>query len=564
MAAERYGSLPFQEQIRFFRSKTAVPTERWADVWRAGHDKAFMVAGAQSAELLADLQTAVGQAIAEGRTLRDFQRDFDQIVQRHGWTYNGSRGWRTRLIYETNLRASYQAGRFAQLQRVARSRPYWLYRHSDAVATPRPLHLAWDGKILRHDDPWWQAHFPPNGWGCKCRVLSLSERDLARRGKAGPDSAPDDGTREWVDPVTGEVHEVPVGVDPGWDYTPGASVAEHARTTARRQSRRMPPEIGQQLRAAVENPPAPPEPPRGEPLEHRPATTLRQATAQANRIVQSRGVVDYQVGSDGLPLVRFRHNRRRGEQVRSLYGKASYAGVTVELANVVNEELVALAEKADSLGIPRLRGVNTGAHRQALASMGDGVLAINKLMARYTEPRDRVTELGKLRQRLEQLRARLASIPPGAAIGETWRTKAAQLEDQVRRLEAGDDVHDVLSPPSTWRPGQPATSRPFGAEDYISDPVARVRLVLWHEFGHHLHQQYKVTDAATYRLNPPLEQVLARLFRDRRVSPSRYADTNPKEWFAESYALYHIGRQDLIDPALNDLIRRVEAGEDLP
>jgi len=126
MAEVRYGSLDFAEAIRFFRRKVNVPTRRWADVWREQHDTAFMVAGAYKADLLDDLRQAVDKAIAEGATLRDFRRDFDAIVARHGWAYTGSRGWRSRLIFETNLRASYQAGRWAQVQAVKTRRPYLL------------------------------------------------------------------------------------------------------------------------------------------------------------------------------------------------------------------------------------------------------------------------------------------------------------------------------------------------------------------------------------------------------------------------------------------------------
>lgn len=226
MAEITVGNLSFDEQIRFFRGKVNVPTRRWADLWRDAHDRGFMVAGAAKADLLSDFRRAVDRAISDGTTLRDFQKDFDQIVARHGWQYRGSRGWRTRVIYETNLRTSYAAGRFQQLQQVKQARPYWRYVHSDAVRFPRPLHVSWDGLVLDADDPWWQTHYPPNGWGCKCKVFALSDRDLERFGKSGPDPAPDNGTQEFVDKVTGEVHRVPTGIDPGWDYAPGRSVVE--------------------------------------------------------------------------------------------------------------------------------------------------------------------------------------------------------------------------------------------------------------------------------------------------------------------------------------------------
>ena len=100
----------------------------------------------------------------------------------------GGRDWRTRVIYETNLRSSYAAGRYRQMKDVAERRPYWRYRHSDVSENPREEHLGWDGLVLRHDDPWWDTHYPANGWGCKCFVETLADRDLRRLGKSGPDS----------------------------------------------------------------------------------------------------------------------------------------------------------------------------------------------------------------------------------------------------------------------------------------------------------------------------------------------------------------------------------------
>ena len=51
--------LPFQEQIDFFRAKLNLPTDRWDDIWKAAHDRAFVVAGAAKADLLNDLRQAL-------------------------------------------------------------------------------------------------------------------------------------------------------------------------------------------------------------------------------------------------------------------------------------------------------------------------------------------------------------------------------------------------------------------------------------------------------------------------------------------------------------------------
>ena len=206
--------LPFKEQESFFRKKLNVPTLRWDDLWKSQHAEGFMVAGAYKKDLLTDFRGAVDKAITEGTTLADFRKDFDSIVERNGWSYNGSRNWRGEVIYSTNIRTSYAAGRWKQLNEpaVMEAYPYLEYRHGNSVH-PRPEHLAWNGITLPRDDPWWKTHYPPNGWGCKCTVLASTRRDQKKAASKGMAQAPPSP----INPKTGE----PVGIDKGWGYNVG-------------------------------------------------------------------------------------------------------------------------------------------------------------------------------------------------------------------------------------------------------------------------------------------------------------------------------------------------------
>lgn len=163
---KKYGGKSFDQAIGFFRQKLSVPTKRFDDLVGEMHGKGFMIAGAMKAELLTDLRGAVDKAIAQGTTLETFRKDFDGIVERHGWKYKGGRNWRTKVIYGTNLRTSYMAGRYRQMTDpdVTVLRPYWEYRHGDS-AYPRQVHLSWHGTVLPWDHPWWDTHYTPNGWG---------------------------------------------------------------------------------------------------------------------------------------------------------------------------------------------------------------------------------------------------------------------------------------------------------------------------------------------------------------------------------------------------------------
>ena len=213
---------PFDEQVAFFRGKLGnlIPTEKWTDVWKSAHDTGFMVAGAAKADLLTDFAAAVDRAISEGKSLQAFRQDFDAIVEKHGWSYRGEYNWRTRTIYRTNMATSYAAGRLAQLK--SGGFEYWMYRHSDSVASPRPLHVSWNSLTLPANDPWWTTHYPPNGWGCQCYVVGVSRAAGERiGGRFGP--APDDGF---------EPDGRPKGIDKGWDYMPGATVSDAVTSMA--------------------------------------------------------------------------------------------------------------------------------------------------------------------------------------------------------------------------------------------------------------------------------------------------------------------------------------------
>ena len=239
----------FQEQIDFLRRKLNLPSESWRDIQSAAHDRAFVVAGATKADLLHDLRKAVDQAV-QGGSIGEFRKNFAEIVAKHGWTgwtgegTKAGEAWRTRVIYQTNLMTSYAAGRRAQLldPDLVERRPFWRYVHNDSVTHPRPQHKRWgDMKLtLRHDHPFWETHFPPNGWGCKCRVVAVAAPG------DGDGTEPPEGWAQ-TDPATG----APVGIDEGWGYAPGARADNELRSFVQDKLIDYPPAIERMLSVDV-------------------------------------------------------------------------------------------------------------------------------------------------------------------------------------------------------------------------------------------------------------------------------------------------------------------------
>lgn len=209
------------EAITFFRQKANKGTRQWGELAAEAHARQFAVAGATSNALLNDVKSAINKALTDGTTLSEFRKDFDLIVEKHGWSYKGNRAWRSEIIYRTNLSSAYAAGRYRKMTspEALEIFPYWRYVHNVSLH-PRIVHEAWGGIILRADNPWWNTHFAPNGWGCNCEIQPVSRRKMARNGwKEG--KAPEIVTRPWVNPATGRTEQVPTGISPGFQTNPG-------------------------------------------------------------------------------------------------------------------------------------------------------------------------------------------------------------------------------------------------------------------------------------------------------------------------------------------------------
>lgn len=251
---------PFDLQLAALRLRLAnqVGTAAWDDLVKAQHDRAFVVAGALKADLLADLAKAVEKSIAQGTTLEEFRRDFRVLVEKHGWhgwTGEGSakgEAWRTKVIYRTNMATSYAAGRWAQLM----SMPYLIYHHGNA-REPRLEHLAWDGLVLPREHPFWLTHAPVNDWGCTCYLSGARSPEAARRRGGDPDKALPTGW-DAIDPRTG----APKGIGKGWDYAPGASVADELAGIVESKAAALPVQLADDFRASLlsitQNLPEPP------------------------------------------------------------------------------------------------------------------------------------------------------------------------------------------------------------------------------------------------------------------------------------------------------------------
>ena len=229
-------TVPSVEAVAHFRAKGLHVGFDWRDTDAETHLRSFTAAKAMREDVLFTLRTEVDRAIAEGTTFAQFREALEPRLQKLGWWGRqevtdpltgeireveiGPR--RLRTIFDTNLRASYARGRWERIERTAEVLP-WLRYSAVRDARTRPEHMAWHGTVLRVDHPFWRTHFPPNGWSCRCTVQQLGDEDLEALGFEPSNGAPPGSgeTRPWANKRTGEVVQVPVGIDPGWGHNVG-------------------------------------------------------------------------------------------------------------------------------------------------------------------------------------------------------------------------------------------------------------------------------------------------------------------------------------------------------
>lgn len=239
-------SLPPEEAVAYMQARGLLTeTFAWQDLWQEEHATQFTVSRLARTDLLQAVYDGVTASVKGDMGRRDFMRGLQDIFISEGWwgekqVTDPATGEtlttkfdpaRLKLIYDTNTRMAYSAGVWQRIERNQTTSPYIRYitKKDERV---RASHRAWDNLTLPVGHPFWNAHFPPNGWRCRCRAMSMSQADydkgLAPDGRQLGKEAPDIELVEWKNKRTGAVEMVPKGVDPAFAYNPGKAAQRAA------------------------------------------------------------------------------------------------------------------------------------------------------------------------------------------------------------------------------------------------------------------------------------------------------------------------------------------------
>lgn len=216
-----------EDAMRFWQDKVPVTSSEFKKLSQEARSRAFVASGLAKADMLSDLHASLYKALSEGQTFETWKASIPHILEETGW-----RGFRLETIFRTNTATAYMAGRYAQMQEVKKYRPYWQYI---AVADDRtrPEHAALNGLVFEADNPFWDTNYPPNGFNCRCDVLTLSKRQVEKLGLTVHEKIPE--PLIYTDPVSG----VPIvvnttypmngfGTNVGKDWLAGLSPTEAA------------------------------------------------------------------------------------------------------------------------------------------------------------------------------------------------------------------------------------------------------------------------------------------------------------------------------------------------
>lgn len=258
-------SLKPEQAIKYLKDKGHKFSWDWEEIWQDAHKKSFTVAKVMRKDILDDIREIVEKSMADGLTLQQFKKELEPKLKSKGWwgivsgtpdevrkelkkrklivdealIPNGDESikiqlgspWRLKTIYRTNIQTAYMAGRYKEQIDNVENRPYFQYIAVMDRRT-RPAHAQLNGRVFKYDDEFWNSFYPPNGWGCRCRVRVLSDDNLKDR-NLGVDSSQGQLSEEMrlVSKKTGELKPVTVYIDPltghkiepdvGWSYNPG-------------------------------------------------------------------------------------------------------------------------------------------------------------------------------------------------------------------------------------------------------------------------------------------------------------------------------------------------------
>lgn len=202
-----------EEAIAWWKQRARLTDAEVRALDEGARRRAFYVTGLARRDLVQLVSDGIQAALENGETLPQFKERIKEAIQAQGWHER-----RVELIFRTNMHAAYAAGRWKKIQAVKKARPYLQY--IARMIRTRPSHAILHLLVYPVDHEFWRSNYPPNGFRCHCDAITLSARQVERRGLTVQKEMPKPGV--WTDPKTGMEYFVHFpGADKGFRSNPG-------------------------------------------------------------------------------------------------------------------------------------------------------------------------------------------------------------------------------------------------------------------------------------------------------------------------------------------------------
>ncbi|WP_353141334.1 phage head morphogenesis protein [Acinetobacter pragensis] len=176
-------TISYAEALRYARDKRVVLPEEFYLLDLNARQYATTVSGLASLDQIKTVINLSNKAIESGSTFQEFQK----AVKESGIELSPHH---LDNIFRTNIQNAYAHGIWTQQQENKANRPYLKYS-SLTDSRVRPSHLALNNIVRHIDDSFWDTHFVPNGFNCRCAIDAITESQAKRLGITTDDDLPD-------------------------------------------------------------------------------------------------------------------------------------------------------------------------------------------------------------------------------------------------------------------------------------------------------------------------------------------------------------------------------------
>ena len=181
--------LPWADAINYFKARGLVKDTDFQTLLAGYAQRSAVARRLMLQQVQSEVMRHLSDAIAKGETFPEFAGKVDVMTNRLGLA-PGAPSY-LQMVFRTNVQSAYGAGRYRAMSNpvVQRARPFVQYR-TVGDARVRDEHAVLDGKTYRADDQVWQRIAPPNGFNCRCSMITLSQQEA--EGSEISTSIPDD------------------------------------------------------------------------------------------------------------------------------------------------------------------------------------------------------------------------------------------------------------------------------------------------------------------------------------------------------------------------------------